>query len=86
MKTKIIIIIFSIVCGEFAAGLVGQTADPVARTQLAMDSVNGGSLPLRAYEHARGYAGAVRFATYGALGALLFWPRRRGASEKQPTK
>ena len=64
---------------ETAVGLISQTADPAIRTHLAVEDVNGDSTTQRAYEHARSRASAFRFLGYTALGAFLFWPRRRAA-------
>lgn len=86
MKAKAIILLGAIACSEFLMGLFGQTADPTIRTQLSLDSVNGNNVVARSYEHTRSYVRPVSLITYSALAALLFWPRNRGAAEKQPVK
>jgi hypothetical protein len=85
MKLRIAFLLASIVVGETAAGLARQTADPVIRTELTLDAVNGTNHAQRGYEYSRGQLPMLRFAGYAVIGALLFWPRRRSA-ETQPTK
>lgn len=79
MKIKILFLLIAVVAGETVAGFARQTVDPIIRTELTLDAVNGTSTAQRAYEHGRSQLPWLRFCAYGAIGALLFWPRRRAA-------
>lgn len=84
MKLRIALFVAIIAISESLFGLIGQTVDPLARTQLTLDAVNGSTTVQRAYEHTRGYARPVAFFSYAMIGVILFWPRPVRPNHKQP--
>lgn len=60
--------------GEFTVGFLGQTADPIARTALTVNAVNGGNVEQRSYEYVRSRLRGCVVGAYVLVGALFFGP------------
>ena len=78
LKLRILVFILAIGVGELIAGLIEQTADPLARTTLSVESVNGGTAKnasLRSYEVARQWVRPTVLGSYVILAVILFVPK-----------
>ena len=78
IKLRILVFILAIGVGELIAGLLEQTADPLARTTLSVESVNGGNASttsLRSYEVARQWVRPTVLGGYLVLAVILFVPK-----------
>ena len=80
LYTKISLFVLLVGAGEMITALLGQTADPQVRTQLAVDSVNGKvteQVMVRSYEWFRSASRIATFVGYCFVGVILFVPRNK---------